>query len=185
MTQVEEQEGQPEDREDQKLEPAANEDAEDNNEDVKSDNQSENSEELDIYKIYSEGEPANPVALTDPDFVDIARIEPGGSFGALSLIQGKKRMGTTKALTRCHLLVLNKNDWKESEKEIQERKIADKVAFIKQIPLFSKLSHTFLAQKLMPNFYRFDCHRDHYVYKEGEPADKVYIITEGEFICTK
>ena len=94
-------------------------------------------------------------------------------------------MGTTKALTRCHLLVLNKNEWKESEKDIQERKIADKVAFIKQIPLFAKLSHTFLNQKLMPCFQQMDCHRDHFVFKEGEKADKVYIITEGEFACTK
>ena len=123
----------------------ADQDQNDANEDAKSQQESLDSVDLDIYKIYSDGEPADPVALTEPGFVDIARIEAGGSFGALSLIQGKKRMGTTKALTRCHLLALSKTDWKQCEKEITERKISDRVTFIKNIPLFGKLSHTFLT----------------------------------------
>ena len=40
----------------------------------------------DHYKIYSEGAEISPIDITDPNFVDVARIEPGGSFGALSLI---------------------------------------------------------------------------------------------------
>ena len=42
----------------------------------------------DIFNIYSDGEPADPISLTDPGFIDIARIEAGGSFGALALLDG-------------------------------------------------------------------------------------------------
>lgn len=90
-----------------------------------------NSVEEDLRKIYSEGEVADPVALTDRGFIDIGRIEPGGSFGALALIDGKPRMCTTKCLTRCHFLVLNKVDWLRAEKDIRKRKIEERVAFIK------------------------------------------------------
>ena len=43
---------------------------------------SEKSNDSDIYKINSDGDPVNPIELTDANFVDVARIEAGGSFGA-------------------------------------------------------------------------------------------------------
>ena len=80
-------------------------------------------EDDDKYKIYSDGIPADPIKLTDPGFIDIARVEAGGSFGALSLVDGKMRMATAKTLTRCHCLVLNAKDWACTEKDIKKRKI--------------------------------------------------------------
>jgi hypothetical protein len=47
--------------------------------------------------------------------IDIGRVVAGGSFGALSLIDGKPRMGTMKCLIRTHMLVLSRNDWKKCE----------------------------------------------------------------------
>lgn len=73
----------------------------------------------------SDGEHADPIALTTKGMVDIARILAGGSFGALALVDGKPRMTTTKCLTRCHLLVLNKNDWKKTETDIHKRKATE------------------------------------------------------------
>jgi CRP-like cAMP-binding protein len=37
----------------------------------------------------------------------------------------------------------------------------------------------------MPNFYDLNCTRDAIVFKEGDPASRVYIIKEGEFMITK
>ena len=76
--------------------------------------------------------------------IDIGRVLAGGSFGANSLVDGKPRISTTKCITRCHLLVLNVCDWKTSERAMQKREVTDKVAFIKQIPIFNKLSQTYL-----------------------------------------
>jgi|APSaa5957512535_1039671.scaffolds.fasta_scaffold154560_1 CRP-like cAMP-binding protein len=38
----------------------------------------------------------------------------------------------------------------------------------------------------MPNFFDIDVTRDQVIFKEGEAADKIYIIKEGEFgLCKK
>ena len=86
--------------------------------DSSDDGHSDSSMHLDKYNIYSEGDLANPIELTDKGFIDVGRIEPGGSFGALALIDGKPRMCTTKCITRCHFLTLNKAEWKKAEKDI-------------------------------------------------------------------
>lgn len=141
--------------------------------------------EQDIYRVRSEGEEANPVALTAKGMVDIARVVAGGSFGALALIDGKPRLTTAKCLTRCHLLVLNRSDWRRSEHDIKRRKTSEKVQFVKKIPVFGKLSTTYLNQRLMPHFFDVDVLKHQVIMKEGDPADKVYIIKEGEFAVSK
>jgi CRP-like cAMP-binding protein len=117
--------------------------------------------------------------------IDIARILAGGSFGDGALKCGKPRLYTTKAITRCHLLVLHRDDWKATEKSIVKRKITEKVAFIKQIPIFSKLSATYLTSKLVDHFFSMVAVRDQIIFKEGDLADKIYIIREGEFAVSK
>ena len=57
--------------------------------------------------------------------------------------------------------------------------------FVKKIPIFGKLSTTYLNQRLMPNFFDLEVCRGQYVIKEGDPADKVFIIKDGEFQVTK
>lgn len=37
----------------------------------------------------------------------------------------------------------------------------------------------------MPNFFELSCTKDYIVFKEGDVADRVYIIKEGEFMVTK
>ena len=87
--------------------------------------------DLDRYKIMSDGEIADPVSLTEKGFIDIARIENGGSFGVNALIDRKPRMSTAKCLTRCHLLVLTYPEWKISEGLIEAKKVKERVEFVK------------------------------------------------------
>jgi CRP-like cAMP-binding protein len=37
----------------------------------------------------------------------------------------------------------------------------------------------------MPNFFDIDVHKGFTVIEEGKPADRVYIIKDGEFKVTK
>ena len=87
-------------------------------------------------KLNDEVEPADPIELTDPGFVDIARLCCGGSFGALALIDGKPRMATTKTLVRTHLMTLSKVDYNKTLETIEYKRRMVKVNFIKRIPLF-------------------------------------------------
>ena len=50
--------------------------------------------------------------------------------------------------------------------------------------MFHKLTRTFLG-KLLLNFKPLKVNKDCYLYKEGDPAERVYIVKEGEFVVTK
>ena len=139
----------------------------------------------DPFKVRNDGTPADPIELTDPNMIDISRVINGGSFGALALTDGKPRITTTKCLIRTHLLVLSRDDWCKCKQDIERRKTHERVQFVKTIPIFGKLSTTYLNQRLMPNFQDIRVSRGQYITKEGQPADKIYIIKDGEFQVTK
>lgn len=71
----------------------------------------------------SNGKAVNAHDLIDKEFVDVARIFEGGSVGELSLIDGKPRFCTVKALIRTHLLCLSKNDFEKAKYETKRKKI--------------------------------------------------------------
>jgi hypothetical protein len=48
------------------------------------------------------------------------------------------------------------------------------------LPVFKKLSRTKLTTYTY-NLKKIDCIREGYVYREGDAANNVYIIREGEF----
>jgi len=93
-------------------------------------------------------------------------------------------MCTTKSLTRCHLITISRNDFHKALRAIDEKHTKDRVDFIKWIPLFSRLTSTYLG-KFSSHFKYLDVTRDHILFKEGDMADKVYLIKSGEFIITK
>jgi hypothetical protein len=81
-------------------------------------------------------------------------------------------------------MVLSKSDYERTLLAIDNKRRALKVNFVKKIPIFSKLTRTFLT-KLSYSLKPLHVTRDCYLYKEGELADKVFIVKEGEFVVTK
>lgn len=102
-------------------------------------------EVLDEYNL-EEGETADPLEIIDEGDVDIARVESGGSFGELALLDGKPRMATINCLTRCHMVVLSKVDYNKSLKSIDSKRLMSIVTFIRNIPIFQRLTRTFLTR---------------------------------------
>ena len=136
-----------------------------------------------LDRLY-EGDPIDPVSLMEPGFIDIARLEGGCSFGELALIDGKPRMANLVCLTRSHFMVLSKADYERTLMAIDSKRRAAKVNFVKKIPIFSKLTRTFLT-KLSYSLKPLKVTKDCYLYREGDLADRVFIVKEGEFIVTK
>ena len=105
-------------------------------------------------------------------------------MGELALLDGKPRICTTKAITRCHFITMSKPDFQKALEEIDKKDTFNKVNFIKKVPLFAKLTRTYLG-KLTRHFEFWDCSRDCVLFREGDIAEKVYIVKEGKFIVTK
>ena len=83
--------------------------------------------EDDKFNVKEDFEIKNPADLVEEKFIDIARLESGGSFGELALIDGKPRMATIKCLTRCHFITLTKNIYKRSLDKIDRKALDDKI----------------------------------------------------------
>jgi cAMP-dependent protein kinase regulator len=114
----------------------------------------------------------------------VARIAEGGSVGELALTDGKPRFCTVKALSRVHLLCLSRNDFEKAKNETKRKRTSNLVTFVKKIPLFYNLTRTYLS-KLCLKFEFININRDYILFKEGDIADKVFIVKSGEFIVTK
>lgn len=56
-------------------------------------------------------------------FQDIAHLGAGCSFGEMSLVSGKPRMATIKTLTKCHMMVLSKENYVKCLKHAEVCKI--------------------------------------------------------------
>ena len=67
---------------------------------------------------------------------DIAHLGPGCCFGELSLMYTKSRPATIKVIERCHLITINKKEFNKAFNEIDRKRMADKVNFIKELPVF-------------------------------------------------
>ena len=59
-----------------------------------------------------------------------------------------------------------------------------KSLLIKKLPLFNKLTRTYIG-KLTDNTKELKVTKDCVIYKEGDSADKVFIVKEGEFVVSK
>jgi len=158
-------------------------DIDEESDDVSS-SEAEETDEEDLYKVASRGKNIHASLVIDPGFIDVARIEEGGSIGALALVDGKPRICTTKCLVRSHFISISKTQFLKALDEIERKKQAARVNFIKNIPLFSRLTRTYLG-KLSKNFVVRTVYKDCVLYKEGDKADSVYIIKEGQFVITK
>jgi hypothetical protein len=119
----------------------------------------------DEFKILHEGERADPHEIIEDGFVDMARVTVGASFGELALIDGKPRMATIKCLTRCHFLVLNRQDYIKSLKDQERKRKYDRVSVIRKIPLFNKLTKTWIMNKLTAHFFDMNTIRGQFLFK--------------------
>lgn len=134
-----------------------------------------------------EGPPIVISDLYDEGMVDIGRLEGAASFGELALIDQKPRFATIKCTQRTHFMTIHFEDYEKAKDRIWNNVRDEKVNFMRlQVPLIrlSQPSRTTLNRLAAACEYR-DVTKDCLLIKEGEPARKVYIVMEGDFIITK
>ena len=93
-------------------------------------------------------------------------------------------MATIKCLKRTHFIILSKKDYNKSLEDIKIKRRGNLISYLKKISLFSKLTKTFVG-KISDNIKEIKVTKDFVLYREGDVADRVYIIKDGEYIVTK
>jgi CRP-like cAMP-binding protein len=108
----------------------------------------------------------------------------GESLGELALLHGALRSGTIKTAEDTYMWCLERKKFKQVIDYINNRNFEENRAFIQSIPMLNNLDSdtiTLLSSNLIKEIYDSGS----YIVKEGESADCIYIIKEGDVICTK
>lgn len=124
--------------------------------------------------------PANP--RDEGDFIKVAELGPGKSFGELALMKGGGlfRNASVKCLEVTTVLTITRSDFNKLLGNLEERRLHEKVTFLSNVQGFQSLSKGAL-NKLSYYFTLKHYRRGEQVYREGQEPDNVYIAISGEF----
>jgi CRP-like cAMP-binding protein len=126
-----------------------------------------------------------PLNKTIPiEFEEVNVLREGQTFGELALIRDDTRSASIICKEETHFAVLEKQDFKRIIGEVTERRLAEVVSFLRSLPMFAQMTRKSLT-KLSYYFKQRLFTRKQVVYREGEEADLVYFVKEGEFQLLK
>lgn len=107
----------------------------------------------------------------------------GDSFGELALLHGALRSGTIKTSKDTYMWCLERKKFKQVVEYINKKNFEENRAFIQSIPILNNMNSeiiTLLCSNLIKEIYD----PGNYIVKEGESADCIYIIKEGNVVCS-
>ena len=109
-------------------------------------------------------------------------INIGESFGELALLHEAKRLESAKAITECYLWVMERKNFRKIVEHITKKHFEENKKFIESIPILANIENT---QKtlLCSSLYKESFDEGKYIVREGEPAQCLYIVKEGEVNC--
>lgn len=83
-----------------------------------------------------------------------------------------------------YVVVFEKESYRKAVENVKNRAKQEKLEFLKSVNVISQFQRK--SQKLLvPKLVRKTLNRHQMLYKEGERADKVYLVISGEFKVTK
>lgn len=109
-------------------------------------------------------------------------LEQGESFGELALLHGTPRSGTVIATSDCLLWVLERKNFKKIVDHINHINFEENKKFIQSISILSNIENdqkSILCSNLIKELYEPGAQ----IVKEGEVANCLYIIKDGEVEC--
>lgn len=119
------------------------------------------------------------------ELVEALQLGDGAAFGELALEDtGKTRAASIQCLEDSHFAVIEKSDFKRILFKMIQDKRMELVNFLNSLPMFKSWTKGSLT-KLSYFFKEKQFVRNQVVYKEGEPAEEVYVVKEGEFKFNK
>lgn len=112
--------------------------------------------------------------------VNVKTMKSGDSFGELALVNNSPRAATIKCETDCSFAVIHKPDYDNFIKKLHNKMTQKDINFFNKLPIFKHWT-TNQIRKLVLGFKYEKFQRNQAVYKQGEPANMVYIAQNGDF----
>ena len=118
------------------------------------------------------------------DDILIKKLTNGESFGELALLNKNPRLETIRTLIQCELFILERESFRAIiDKTMKENYIENK-NFINSISVF-KIMDSYQQSLLCNSLYEEIFIEKQIITKEGDDANCIYIIKEGEVNCVK
>ena len=107
---------------------------------------------------------------------------PGEGFGELSLMYGKPRAATIKAETDGALWAINRIAFRACM--MKRNSHTDLIQILKKVEILKPLTIPQM-QRLCDLFAEETYESGDFIVKQGEEGENVYIVEEGNCVCTK
>ena len=118
------------------------------------------------------------------DDILIKKLTNGESFGELALLNSKPRLETIRTLIQCELYILERDSFRKIIDKSMKENYTENKNFIKSISVF-KIMDSYQQTLLCNSLYEEIFLENQMIAKEGDEANCIYIIKEGEVICVK
>ncbi|CAI2382562.1 unnamed protein product [Moneuplotes crassus] len=112
--------------------------------------------------------------------VEVTRLNAPNSFGEIALMEYKPRAATIKCVEDCVFALIDKSNYQKIFGRLQRRIYEKIVKLFRSVPYFTNWSENEI-KKLHRYFTEVDCRRNTSIYKQGDIADYVYLVKEGDF----
>jgi CRP-like cAMP-binding protein len=108
----------------------------------------------------------------------------GCAFGEFALVKNKPRTATVVCFEDTHFAILSKKDFVRILGNFTNKRFDEMTEFLKKLPIFNGWSMNSLV-RLSYLFKIIKYKRGQRLFREGDPADSVFIVKNGEFELTK
>lgn len=113
----------------------------------------------------------------------VTLLPAGTAFGELALINDIARAASIRAHSVCHLWTINRKTLRHVLAAQSSREREEKMALLKNVPLFAKLNAKFGQIADVMQYSTFE--KDARVIRQGDAGDFLYMIKSGSVVITK
>lgn len=128
-----------------------------------------------------------PDGTQDFEMKKVAELETGKSFGELAIMEDaiKPRAATIIAKEDCYFGVLDRKTYKSILGKYHRLETFAKIHFLSEMPIFQGWTFHDLKSWVYLFEIKVKHKRKAVIYKEGDPADLIYLVKSGEVKVTK
>ncbi len=118
------------------------------------------------------------------DDILIKKLTNGESFGELALLNKNPRLETIRTLIQCELFILERDSFRKIIDKKMKENYNENKNFINSISVF-QIMDSYQQSLLCNSLYEEIFIEKQIITKEGDDANCIYIIKEGEVNCVK